>query len=87
MSGAMGGLGGLFGRGPKMSPQAMAELAEVSAGGDLASLTGVGGGPGALDGGSFATSGAQGGSRSGSKAKGKGGKKGKGGGRVTPKAR
>ena len=87
MAGAMGGLGGLFGRGPKMSPKAMAELAAAGGGGDLASLTGAGGVPGALDGGPFATSGAQVGPRGGSKAKGKGGKKGKGGGRVTPKAR
>jgi hypothetical protein len=83
----MGGLGGLFGRGPKMSPKAMAELAAAGGGGDLASLTGAGGVPGALDGGPFATSGAQVGPRGGSKAKGRGGKKGKGGGRVTPKAR
>ena len=84
--GAMAGLGSLFGRGPKMSPQAMAELAGMT--GELGdpSL----GGPGELGAGSpFAGAGApQGGGRGGARGKGgKGGKKGKGGGRVTPKAR
>jgi signal recognition particle subunit SRP54 len=76
MPGGFGGLGGLFGRG-KLSPSAMAELADA-AGGD-------GEFPGPLAG---AGAGARtGGPPRSSKSKGKGGKKGKGGGRVTPKAR
>ncbi len=75
-------LGGLFGRGPKLTPQAMSELAALGEGDELASLTGAGGGT-MMGGGELpARSG-----RSGSRAKGKGGKKGKGGGRVTPKSR
>jgi len=96
--GGMGGaLGSMFGRGPKMSPQTLAGLAELGgAGGDMPDFSGVGaepGGPGlgALGAGSMAPSGATvgGGARGSSKSrtKGKGGKKGKGGGRVTPKAR
>ncbi len=90
--GGLGGaLGGMFGRGgPKMSPQAMAEMASMGGpGGDLAGLGGLGGDPAALGAGSMASPGARsgGGSRGSSKSKGKGGRKGKGGGRVTPKAR
>ncbi len=75
MPGGLGGLGGLFGRGAKLSPSPMAGLAEAAGGdGELASpLAGAG----------VRT----GGSPRASKSKGKGGKKGKGGGRVTPKAR
>jgi signal recognition particle subunit SRP54 len=93
MSGALGGLGGMFGRGPKLSPKAMAEMAELSAGGgDLSAFAGVGGEPAGLGTGPMASSGSGmgglgGGPRRSSKSKGKGGKKGKGGGRVTPKAR
>jgi signal recognition particle subunit SRP54 len=90
--GMAGALGGLFGRG-KMSPQAMAGLAEMggmgadplanSGFGDLgAGSNGAGAGPMATGG---ATKGH--GGRGSSNARGKGGKKGKGGGRVTPKAR
>jgi len=86
--GAMAGLGSLFGRGPKMSPQAMAELAGMT--GELGDPS-LGGPAGLGDGGPFAGAGVgfpQGGGRGGSRGKGgKGGKKGKGGGRVTPKAR
>jgi signal recognition particle subunit SRP54 len=75
-------LGGLFGRGPKLTPQAMSELAALGEGDELASLTGAGGGT-MMGGGELpARSG-----RSASRSKGKGGKKGKGGGRVTPKSR
>ena len=85
--GVMGGLGALFGKGPAMSPKAMAELAGMS--GDLGdpSLAGLDDGQAAPGAGSpFAGAGA--GARGGSRGKGgKGGKKGKGGGRVTPKAR
>ena len=87
--GMPGALGGLFGRGPKMSPKAMAEMAQMGgADGDLSALPGFGG-PEALGTGPMASAGARtgGGTRASSKAKGKGGKKGKGGGRVTPKAR
>ncbi len=95
MGGALSGLGGMFGRGgPKLSPQAMAEMAERGGlDGDEFGLGGMGGpagDPAALGAGSMAPSGGRpGGSRgtSKSKSKGKGGKKGKGGGRVTPKAR
>ncbi len=95
MGGALSGLGGMFGRGgPKLSPQAMAEMAERGGlDGDALGLGGMGGpagDPAALGAGSLAPSGGRpGGSRGSSKAKskGKGGKKGKGGGRVTPKAR
>ena len=88
MGGALGGLGGMFGRGgPKLSPEAMAEMAELSGPGGELSPDWVAWGAGrwrpAL--GAGARSG--GGSRGSAKAKGKGGKKGKGGGRVTPKAR
>ena len=106
LGGALGGLGGLLGgggRGPKMSPEAMAELAQMN-GGDPSGLMGMGADPGGSGGGpGFAPAlgggggvagsgggggaGGSGGSRSGTKSKGKGGKKGKGGGRVTPKAR
>jgi signal recognition particle subunit SRP54 len=80
MGGALGGLGGLFGRGgPKLSPSAMADMAELGAGADLAGFPGLSGQP---TGGPTAGGGAQR-----SRPKGKGGKKGKGGGRVTPKAR
>ena len=86
--GAMAGLGSLFGRGPKLSPQAMAELAGMT--GELGDPS-LGGPAGLGDGGPFAGAGVgfpQGGGRGGSRGKGgKGGKKGKGGGRVTPKAR
>ncbi len=88
MGGALGGLGGMFGRGgPKLSPQAMAELAER--GGLDGDFPGLGGDPAALGAGTMAPvgTGLGGGPRGPSKAKGKGGKKGKGGGRVTPKAR
>lgn len=78
MGGAMGGIGSLLGRSPRLSPQAMAELAGPGPDGDLAAL----GEMGTAGAGSFA--GAQ---RGAGKSKGKGGKKGKGGGRVTPKAR
>jgi signal recognition particle subunit SRP54 len=73
-----GGLGALFGRG-KLSPSAMAGLAEAAGGdGELGGpLPGAGAGGGARTGGVPRSS----------KSKGKGGKKGKGGGRVTPKAR
>jgi signal recognition particle subunit SRP54 len=75
-------LGGLFGRGPKLTPQAMSELAALGDGDEFASLTGAGGGT-MMSGGELpARSG-----RSVSRPKGKGGKKGKGGGRVTPKSR
>jgi signal recognition particle subunit SRP54 len=75
-------LGGLFGRGPKLTPQAMSELAALGEGDEFASLTGAGGGT-MMGGGELpARSG-----RSASRSKGKGGKKGKGGGRVTPKSR
>ena len=37
-------LGGLFGRGPKLTPQAMSELAALGEGDELASLTSAGGG-------------------------------------------
>ncbi|MGO8871785.1 MAG: signal recognition particle protein [Acidimicrobiales bacterium] len=85
--GMSGALGGMFGRGPKMSPQAMAELAELgSASGDLGGLPALGATPTGHPGGPLAGA-ATGGSRGGAKSKGKGGKKGKGGGRVTPKAR
>ncbi len=94
MGGALGGLGGLFGRGgPKLSPQAMAELAERGGpGGDLAGLAdmgGMAGDPAGSGAGGWAPAGARsgGGARGSTKSKGKGGKKGKGGGRVTPKAR
>jgi len=87
MGGALSGLGGMFGRGgPKLSPEAMAEMAELG-GGELAGLAGPGGlgDPAALGAGTGARSGGP--ARGSSKSKGKGGKKGKGGGRVTPKAR
>ena len=77
VGGAMSGLGGLLGRGPKLSPKAMADMAAM---GDLPGL-GAGGTDAPAN--PFASSG---GSSGGSK-KGKGGKTGKGGGRVTPKAR
>jgi signal recognition particle subunit SRP54 len=90
MGGALGGLGNMFGgRGPKLSPSAMAEMAEMTAGGaDLSAFAGAGGGSpelgaGGVQGGGGAKAGRSGGS---ARAKGKGGKKGKGGGRVTPKA-
>jgi signal recognition particle subunit SRP54 len=98
LGGALGGLGGLLGgggRGPKMSPEAMAELAQMN-GGDPSGLLGMGadaGGPGGSVGGpgfnpALGGGGGGGGAgRGGTKSKGKGGKKGKGGGRVTPKAR
>ncbi len=79
--GAMAGLGGLFGRGPKLSPQAMAELA--GAGGELGDPA-LAAGDGAFAG---ARSGGGGSGGSARKKGGKGGKRGKGGGRVTPKAR
>jgi signal recognition particle subunit SRP54 len=90
--GGMGGaLAGMFGRGgPKMSPQAMAEMASMGGpGGDLAGMPGLGTDPGAFGAGPMASTGARagGGPRGSSKGKGKGGRKGKGGGRVTPKAR
>ena len=88
--GMLGGLGGLLGGGgPKMSPSAMAELAQMSgSGGDLAGFPGLGAGPdGPAAGGMPSLGTGGGGSRGSSKSKGKGGKKGKGGGRVTPKAR
>jgi signal recognition particle subunit SRP54 len=84
MGGALGGLGGLFGgRGPKLSPSAMAEMAELGAGPDFAGLPAMSGAPGVGE------SPVPGGTRRAatSKSKGKGGKKGRGGGRVTPKAR
>ena len=90
--GMLGGLGGLLGGGgPKMSPSAMAELAQMGgAGGDPGGFPGLGGGSdGPPDGGlpSFGGGGGRSGGGGSSKSKGKGGKKGKGGGRVTPKAR
>jgi hypothetical protein len=88
--GMSGALGGLLGRGPKMSPRAMAELAEMGAGGgDLPIFAGMGGESGALGAGPMTPAGlgVGGAPRGSSKSKGKGGKKGKGGGRVTPKAR
>ncbi len=75
-------LGGLFGRGPKLTPQAMSEFAALGDGDEFASLTGAGGRT-MMSGGELPA-------RSGrpvSRPKGKGGKKGKGGGRVTPKSR
>ena len=96
MAGAMGGLGGMFGRGgAKMSPKALAEMAEMGGMAELGAPGGdpsfgaMGGQPGGFGGGPMSPAGpAPGGSaRGSSKAKGKGGKKGKGGGRVTPKAR
>ena len=78
--GGMGGaLGGLLGRGgPKMSPNAMADMTSMMENSDLAALgAGSPGGPSAPFGG--------GGSARQTK-KGKGGRKGKGGGRVTPKS-
>jgi signal recognition particle subunit SRP54 len=80
--GAMAGLGGLFGRSPKMSPQAMAELAGLS--GELDDPSAFGG-PDTPLAGAGAPRGASGGANR--SRGGKGGKKGKGGGRVTPKAR
>ena len=89
MAGAVGGLGSLFGRGPKLSPQGMADLAAMSGtfDGTPGGVPGGGGPfpsdaltPGAVDG----RTGQRGGARV---KKGKGAKKGKGGGRVTPKAR
>jgi signal recognition particle subunit SRP54 len=79
--GAMAGLGGLFGRGPKLSPQVMAELA--ANGGELGDPA-LAAGDGAFAGGRPGGGTPGGGAR---KKGGKGGKKGKGGGRVTPKAR
>ncbi len=76
--GAMGGIGSLLGRSPRLSPQAMAELAGPGPDGDLAALGGMGAA------GASPLAGAQHGA---GKSKGKGKKKGKGGGRVTPKAR
>ncbi len=97
--GALSGLGSLLGRGPKLSPQAMAELAERGGldgdGGGLGGLSGqaaANGGFGAGRPAPLASAGAgagtsgRGGGRGG-RAKGKGQKKGKGGGRVTPKSR
>jgi signal recognition particle subunit SRP54 len=76
MGGALGGLGGLLGRGgPKLSPQAMAEMAALGDDPDLAAL-----GAGVRPAGAA-------GAPPRARPKGKGGKKGKGGGRVTPKAR
>ncbi|HXW39123.1 MAG TPA: signal recognition particle protein, partial [Acidimicrobiales bacterium] len=73
-------LGGLFGRGAKLPPQAMAELAGLGDGG-----TDPLAGSDPLDAvGPRVSNRPVGG---GSRAKGKGGKKGKGGGRVTPKSR
>jgi signal recognition particle subunit SRP54 len=81
--GMAGGLGALFGRGPKgpmPSPDVLAQMAELSGGPELA---GLGAGPG----GDASAPGRNGGQGRPSGSKGKGGKKGKGGGRVTPKAR
>ncbi len=83
MGGAMGGIGGLLGRSPKLSPEAMADLAaNASDGGFAPSLGEATGRPGSTAGGGAGAAGRRGG-----KPKGKGGKKGRGGGRVTPKAR
>lgn len=100
--GMAGAMGGLFGRGQKMSPKALADLAGGL--GDPAALGAMGGGAAALGaGGPFGGVGSPesgdpayggqtfGGTSHGARpkaAKGaKGGKKGKGGGRVTPKSR
>jgi signal recognition particle subunit SRP54 len=81
-------LGGLFGRGPKLPPEAMAEYAGLRNGGEMDGMDGMGG---MLAGGPVPGLGrGEAPGRSGrgtSRAKGKGGKKGKGGGRVTPKSR
>jgi signal recognition particle subunit SRP54 len=80
MAGALGGLGGLLGKGgPKLSPSAMAEMADLEASGDFAGFPGLGAERSALA--------AGGAPQAASRPKGKGKKKGKGGGRVTPKAR
>ncbi len=84
--GGMGSaLGGLFGRGPKLSPQAMAEFASMG-NGDVAGGTGGPGLPALGDGGPPVGAPGRPG-RSPGRSKGRGGKKGKGGGRVTPKSR
>jgi signal recognition particle subunit SRP54 len=78
------GLGGLFGRGPKMTPEAMAEFAALG-GGDGEAMAGAG----ALGPAKGPTAGEIPGrsGRGAARSKGRGGKKGKGGGRVTPKSR
>ncbi|MHB8431564.1 MAG: signal recognition particle protein [Acidimicrobiales bacterium] len=86
----LGGLGGLFGRTPKLSPQAMAGLAEL--GGPSGVLgTGAGATGGTSEAGTGmlppATGSGSNGGRQRARQKGKGGRKGKGGGRVTPKSR
>jgi signal recognition particle subunit SRP54 len=86
--GALGGLGALLGGGggARMSPAAMAEMAEQMGG--LESLGGAGGAGALPAAGEPASRGGGNGRAAGSaRAKGKGGKKRKGGGRVTPKSR
>ncbi len=83
--GMAGALGGLLGRGPKLPPDAMAQLSGMA--GDPLSMAGDPLGMGGTAAGGPAPRGAPQ-ARGASRPKGgKGGKKGKGGGRVTPKAR
>lgn len=83
--GGVPALGGLFGRGSKLSPQAMSGLAGLGNGetGNGPGVLGDGPGPGLP---TRAEIPGRGG-RTAPRARGKGGKKGKGGGRVTPKSR
>ncbi|HLH29147.1 MAG TPA: signal recognition particle protein [Acidimicrobiales bacterium] len=82
--GVPSGLGGLLGRGPKLPPQAMAELAGIGEGPPPA-LAGTVDGPPPAGRPGIEPPGRVGRGRA--RAKGRGGKKGKGGGRVTPKSR